>query len=56
MEALFHILGTCSDTHTHFDLLDLLVGGVSGGVIVMYLKIYFNTIVYILKDMLPRKK
>lgn len=23
MDAILHILGTCSDTHAHFDLLDV---------------------------------
>jgi|TARA_R110000796_G_scaffold192618_1_gene309262 hypothetical protein len=27
MEVILHAIGTCSDTHSHFDLLDLIFGG-----------------------------
>lgn len=27
MEVVYHIVGVCSDTHTHIDLIDILLYG-----------------------------
>jgi hypothetical protein len=54
MEPLLHLMGVCSDTHTHFDLLDLfLAGGATTSLIYfkLHIKIYFE----IVKDFFRRK-
>jgi len=45
MELIHHLVGTCSDTHTHIDLIDLiLMGGGSISIYVTYIKTKFNFI------------
>lgn len=55
MEPILHIAGLCGDTHTHLDLMDLLLGGTTFGMGVMYVKCYFNTILHIVKEYLKPK-
>ena len=56
MEAILHITGLCSDNHSHVDVMDLLLGGTSFGLIVYYAKTYINTLIYIVKDYIKPKK
>lgn len=49
MEFILHFLGVCHDTHTHIDLIDLVV--LLGGSSLAYqVKLYFNTLMFIIKD------
>ena len=54
MEPILHMLGLCGDNHSHLDLLDLLVGGTSLGVVTLYLKYYFIALKYMVKDFLTK--
>lgn len=38
MDAILHIIGACSDTHTHIDLIDLLLMGGGFTMTITYLK------------------
>lgn len=52
MDIVLHLIGTCADTHSHFDLLDLfLIGGSSVGVI-GYFKFKLKSII----DYVKRRK
>ena len=48
MEAIFHILGTCGDMHSHIDLIDVIVLRDSVGP--FSFKRYYKTIVFIIKQ------
>tara|TARA_R110000851_G_scaffold11678_4_gene40837 strand:+ start:989 stop:1171 length:183 start_codon:yes stop_codon:yes gene_type:complete len=50
MEIILHILGICKDNHTHFDLLELLVGGTFAGGFITYIKYYWCGIKLIIKE------
>jgi hypothetical protein len=50
MEAVFHLIGTCGDTHTHIDLIDILLIMFGGGAGLTYYKLYFKTTVKVVKD------
>lgn len=54
MELVTHLFGVCTDTHTHFDLMDLMFAG--GGVTtsIVYLKFYFKTCLGLFKDFLNK--
>lgn len=56
MDSILHILGTCGDTHTHIDLLDLLMGGTIGGVISGTIKYYWFGFKLIIKDFIGKCK
>lgn len=46
MEPIQHAIGLCHDNHTHFDLIDLLVGGGIGAGIaspLVYLRVKIFT-------------
>jgi hypothetical protein len=38
METLQHVVGLCTDNHSHFDLLDLLIGGSFFSSALIYIK------------------
>lgn len=38
MDAIFHIIGLCTDNHSHIDLTDLLYVGGSVTSIILYIK------------------
>lgn len=50
MDAIFHLLGVCGDTHTHFDLIDLIIVLGGGGAGLFTIKMYYRTTIYIIKD------
>lgn len=53
MEVL-HVFGLCSDTQSHFDLLDLfLVGGATGSI--YYFKLHIKVYISLIKDFFTRK-
>jgi hypothetical protein len=54
MDAIFHLLGICGDTHSHFDLIDMIIilgGGATG---LVTIKLYYKTTIYIIKDYLKQ--
>lgn len=56
MEVILHLTGLCADNHSHLDLTDLVLGGTSVGVILLYLKVYIDTFIYMIKDFFSRNK
>ena len=44
MEIVLHLIGTCSDTHSHFDLLDFLLISSSSASVITYVKFKFKNI------------
>lgn len=55
MEIILHTMGMCSDTHSHFNVLDVLVAGGLSSSFVFYLKIYLKTSVELVKDLFRTK-
>jgi hypothetical protein len=55
MEFILHIFGVCSDNHSHIDVMDMFVGGIGGGALLMYLKYYFRASILIIKDVIPKR-
>lgn len=48
MDAILHIIGVCGDTHSHFDLLDIILYGSIASPMVVYVKFRIkNIIIYI---------
>jgi hypothetical protein len=54
MEVILHAIGICSDTHSHFDLLDLIFGGVVAGGTFATLKYYWISFTLIIKDKIDK--
>lgn len=50
METLLHTVGTCSDTHTHFDLIDLIALILSGSISLITIRLYCKTAILVAKD------
>jgi len=50
MDAILHVIGTCGDTNSHVDLLDLIFGGAVAGGILGTIKYYWIGIGLIIKD------
>ena len=50
MESVLHLVGACSDNHSHLDLSDVLLGGTAAGGALVYLKYYWTAIKFIVKD------
>lgn len=42
MDAILHVIGLCSDSHSHFDLLELFMLGGSLSSIILYVKMRVN--------------
>lgn len=55
MEFILHLTGLCTDRHSHIDLLDAILGGGSIGLGVVYIKYYYKTIIFIVKDYFKTK-
>jgi hypothetical protein len=49
MEFITHIIGVCSDTHSHIDMIDFLIGSSGVGVFYMYTKYYIKGILTLIK-------
>lgn len=45
MDAILHVIGICGDTHSHFDLIDLLFFGGGSVPVFVYLKYKIKSIV-----------
>lgn len=54
MDALLHLLGLCSDTHSHFDLIDLIIILGGGGAGLVTIKLYYRTVIYTIKDYIKK--
>jgi hypothetical protein len=50
MDAVFHLLGICGDTHTHFDLIDMIIVLGGGGAGLVTIKLYYKTTIFMIKD------
>ena len=49
MEFL-HLLGLCGDTHSHIDLLDVIIVLGGGGAGLVTIKAYYKTAIFIIRD------
>lgn len=56
MEFILHLTGLCSDRHSHLDLLDIILGGSGIGMVILYLKLYYKTLIFIIKDYFTTKE
>ena len=54
MDAFLHLLGLCGDTHTHIDLIDIIIILGGGGVGLITIKVYYKTVVFIIKDYIKK--
>lgn len=53
MDAILHVLGACGDSHSHIDVIDIiLLGGTTISSVAFYIKHRFNTIVNFWKRIL----
>lgn len=54
MNQILHIFGLCADTHSHFDLLDLVVAG-GATTTLIYLKLHIKVYLLLIKDFFKNK-
>lgn len=50
MTEMLHVLGLCGDTHTHYDVLDVLLTSGGLGYFLFTFKMYARIILFIIKD------
>lgn len=50
MDSILHVIGICGDNHSHFDLIDLIVVLGGGGAGAVTVKLYYRTVIYMVKD------
>jgi len=50
MDAFLHLLGLCGDTHSHLDLIDILIIIGGGGAGLATIKLYYKTLIQIIKE------
>lgn len=56
MDAFFHIVGICPDTHSHFDLIDFLLIGGSSVPFFAYIKYKYNNLKRFIKNRNEQKR
>jgi|TARA_R110000851_G_scaffold47424_1_gene115008 hypothetical protein len=54
MDAFLHLLGLCGDTHSHFDLIDLIIILGGGGAGLVTIKLYYRTVIYMVKNYIKK--
>lgn len=54
MENILHIFGLCPDTHTHLDLLDLLIAGGATSTLFCF-KLHIKVWLLVIKDFINGK-